>query len=197
MLENYKKYLEFLDSKLVGFFDSQSPFIFCKKGCAKCCKKAQFPYSLTEVKYLLSGFLKLDKEKQDKVEENLQKIVQKKKQFKGKKFRYDCPFLIDEGCCVYDYRGIVCRTFGLLTSTLEDKVKAPFCCDDGLNYSNVLNLKKKTISCTKFKKLNTKKEPLGFNISYKYLTDTAFEETFGFCFGDKKPLVEWFLEEFE
>lgn len=197
MLENYKKYLEFLETKLEGFFDSQSPFIFCKKGCAKCCKKAQFPYSLTEIKYLLEGFIKLEKSTQDKVEENLQKIVQKRKKYKGKKFRYDCPFLIDDVCCVYEYRGVVCRTFGLLTAMPDDSVKAPFCSDDGLNYSNVLNLKKRTISSRKFKKLNTKKEPLGFNISYKFLTDVRFEERFWFRFGDKKPLIDWFLEEFE
>ena len=79
MFENYEKYLAFLNEKLQKFFESQKPFIFCHKGCAKCCKNAQFPYSLLEIRYLLSGFLKLDKETQDKIEENLQTIVKKRK----------------------------------------------------------------------------------------------------------------------
>ena len=170
MLEGYVKYLKFLDSKLSTFFESQSPFIFCQKGCAKCCKNAQFPYSATEMQYLL-----------------------KKKTFKGKKFLYDCPFLIDDVCSVYEYRGVLCRTFGLMTKYDTGKLKAPFCTFEGLNYSNVLNLSKRTVSVRKYKKLDTKKEPLGFNISYHYLTDPEFEKTFNFCFGDKKPLIEWFL----
>lgn len=195
MLENYKNYLNFLDGKLEKFFASQKPYIFCKKGCAKCCKNAQFPYSLLEIKYLLLGFLKLDASVQEKVENNLQKVVEKKKKYRGKKFKYDCPFLIDDVCCVYDYRGIVCRTFGLMTNTEEKGLMAPFCYELGLNYSNVLNLRKKTVSTRKFKKLNVKEEPLAFNVGYKYLTNPEYENTFNIKFTDKKPLIDWFLDE--
>ena len=193
MLEGYVKYLKFLDSKLSTFFESQSPFIFCQKGCAKCCKNAQFPYSATEMQYLLNGLVTLDIKKQQKIEENFKLILEKKKTFKGKKFLYDCPFLIDDVCSVYEYRGVLCRTFGLMTKYDTGKLKAPFCTFEGLYYSNVLNLSKRTVSVRKYKKLDTKKEPLGFNISYHYLTDPEFEKTFNFCFGDKKPLIEWFL----
>lgn len=193
MLENYIKYLDFLNEKLTKFHKSQKPYIFCKKGCAMCCKKAQFPYSLTEIKYLLSGFLTLDAETKEKIEEKLLEVVERKKKFRGKKFLYDCPFLIDDSCSVYEYRGVVCRTFGLMTSIEEDKVKAPFCCGKGLNYSNVLNMRKNTISTRKFKKLKVKEEPLGFNISYKFLTNPEFEKEFNFFFGEKKALVEWFM----
>lgn len=195
MLKNYENYLQFLDSKLLKFFASQKPFIFCKKGCARCCQKAQFPYSLLEIKYLLTGFLKLDKKVQQQIEENLQKVVNKKNKFRGKKFRYDCPFLIENVCSVYDYRGIVCRTFGLMTKIIDDEIKAPFCVDLGLNYSNVLNLKSNKISFRKYKKLGVKEEPLGFNISYKYLTDDVFEESFNIKFGDKKSLINWFVDD--
>ena len=54
------------------------------------------------------------------------------------------------------------------------KLKAPFCTFEGLNYSNVLNLSKRTVSVRKYKKLDTKKEPLGFNISYHYLTAVSY-----------------------
>ena len=43
-------------------------------------------------------------------------------------------------------------------------------------------------------KLKLVDEPLGFNISYKFLTDPDFEKSFKFEFGDKKPLIDWFYE---
>ena len=134
----------------------------------------------------------LQKEKQELVAKNISMLLQKKKNFKGEKFKYDCPFLINNVCCVYEYRGVLCRTFGLMTSYQDGKIKAPFCSDVGLNYSNVLNLKKNTISVSKYKKLKVQEEPLGFNISYKYLTNEEFEQAFGFKFGEKRALIDWF-----
>ncbi len=194
MLNSYKRYLKFLDEKLSKFFDSQSPFIFCKRGCSHCCKKSQFPYSLTEMQYLLSSLEQLPTPIQNEIEKNLQTILAQRGKYKGTKFKYDCPFLINNACSVYNYRGVICRTFGLMTQVENQKVKAPFCSHLGLNYSNVLNLRKRTISIRKYKKLNTKKEPLGFNINYKYLTSEDFEKEFGFKFGEVKPMIEWFLE---
>ena len=66
MLANYITYLNFIDEKLKKFFERQKPYIFCKKGCTKCCKNAQFPYSSIETAYLISGFMKLDKSIQEK-----------------------------------------------------------------------------------------------------------------------------------
>ena len=192
ILANYKAYLNFLESKLQKFFASQEPYIFCKKGCSKCCRHAQFPYSAVEFRYLLNGALTLDNDTQKKIETNIKQVLEKKKKYRGKKFLYDCPFLIDDCCSVYNYRGVICRTFGLMTNTENQKIKAPFCAFKGLNYSNVLNLRKKTISVIKFKKLNTKAEPLGFNISYKYLTCEDYERTFNIKFGESKPVIDWF-----
>lgn len=192
ILANYKAYLNFLESKLQKFFASQEPYIFCKKGCSKCCRHAQFPYSAVEFRYLLNGALTLDNDTQKKIETNIKQVLEKKKKYRGKKFLYDCPFLIDDCCSVYNYRGVICRTFGLMTNTENQKIKAPFCAFKGLNYSNVLNLRNKTISVIKFKKLNTKAEPLGFNISYKYLTCEDYERTFNIKFGESKPVIDWF-----
>ena len=83
MLENYLTYLVFLNNKLTKFFESQKQFIFCQKGCAKCCKNAEFPYSQIELKYLLYGFLRLDKKTQNKIEENIKRIVEEKSKYKG------------------------------------------------------------------------------------------------------------------
>ncbi len=195
MFENYEIYLKFLNEKLTKFFNSQKQYIFCTKGCGKCCKNAQFPYSLMEIKYLLAGFLRLDKATQDIIEANLQKVAEEKKNFKGEKFMYDCPFLVNDVCSVYQYRGVICRSFGLMTTSEDGRIKAPFCCFEGYNYSNVMNKRGTKISSRKFKALGVKEEPTAFNVSYKFLTSQDFEQTFHFLFGEKKPLIDWFLPE--
>ena len=194
MIENYEKYLEFISEKINGFFERQKPYIKCRKGCAKCCKNAEFPYSFIEFKYLLSGFLTLDKEIQDIIEAQILAVVEAKKKFQGEKFLYDCPFLINDVCSVYPYRGIVCRTFGLIIQKKENETanKVPFCIHEGLNYSMVLDEEKNIISEKKYKELGISEAPLGFNISHKFLTDIAFEKKYNFEFGEKKTLIDWF-----
>ena len=142
MLENYITYLNFLSQKFDKFFESQKPYICCKKGCGKCCKNAQFPYSQIEFEYLMRGTLYLDIKTKEAIVNNIKTTLEAKKIFEGKKFLYDCPFLIDNVCAVYDYRGIVCRSFGLPTVGENGKIKAPFCCFQGLNYSNVLEVRR-------------------------------------------------------
>lgn len=194
MFTNYERYLKFITSKIDKFFEMQKPFIFCKKGCAKCCKNAEFPFSLIELKYLLTGFLQLDKETQNIIEENLNKVKKQKEEFEGENFKYDCPFLINDVCSVYEYRGVICRSFGLLSNGLDDRVKVPFCCYEGYNYSNVIDMETKKISAEKVKAGNFTEEPYGFNVNYQYLTDKDFENEFNFEFGDKKCLIDWFIE---
>ncbi len=195
MLKNYIVYLNFINEKLNKFFERQKAYIFCKKGCAKCCKNAEFPYSDIELKYLLSGASKLPLETMNLIDKKIGKILEDKKNFKGKRFLYDCPFLIDDVCTVYEFRGIVCRTFGLATSGNENgKVKVPFCAYEGLNYSNVVDGDK--ISKERFeefqKTAGNVEEPVGFHIGYDFLTGEDFEKSFNIKFGNKKPLIEWF-----
>lgn len=191
MIANYLMYLKFIDNKINNFFEKQKPYIFCHKGCAKCCKGAQFPYSYIELRLLLSGFLLLDKEKQNTIEKNVQKVLNEKENYTGKKFMYDCPFLIDNVCSVYEYRGLICRAFGLLTKSNKG-LEVPFCCHEGLNFSNVLEEGTTMISRAKVEKLENVEEPVAFNISYEFLTDDDFAKGFDFEFGEKKPLIEWF-----
>ena len=195
MFENYEKYLIFLNNKLEEFFERQKPYIKCHKGCAKCCKNAEFPYSKMEFKYLLSGFLTLDKEVQDKIENKIKETVDRKKEFKGDKFLYDCPFLINDVCSVYEYRGVVCRAFGLIESVKNGNSKIPFCAFKGLNYSNVLDVEKKMITDEKFKASGIEEEPVSFNVGYNFLTDEAFENKYNFKFEEKKALIDWFINE--
>lgn len=194
MMENYITYLKFLEAKLEKFFDKQKPYIFCQKGCGMCCRNAQFPYSKMEMDYLMLGAWKLDRETKKIVAQNVKKIINEKAKFKGETFKYDCPFLIDNVCCVYEYRGIVCRTFGLLYIGKDSRVKIPFCCFEGFNYSNVIDENRK-ISSEKVKKLGLEEIPSAYNVSYEFLTDADFEKMFKFEFGDKKPLIEWFMDQ--
>ncbi|MCM1003348.1 MAG: YkgJ family cysteine cluster protein [Candidatus Gastranaerophilales bacterium] len=194
MIENYINYLNFVEEKLNKFFESQKPFICCKKGCGKCCKNAIFPYSLMEMNYLLSGMMFLSEEVQDEIAQNVQRILKAREDFKGEEFRYDCPFLINDECSVYDYRGVVCRAFGLMTQGKNKEIKVPFCCFDGLNYSNVVDYETSKVSPEKFAELGCKEEPTAFNVSYEFLTNTEFEKEFNFKFGEKKPLIEWFIK---
>lgn len=193
-MENYINYLNFIDEKLNKFFESQKPFICCKKGCGKCCKNAIFPYSLIEMNYLLSGMMFLSDDVQDKIAQNVQSILKAREEFKGDKFRYDCPFLINDECSVYDYRGVVCRAFGLMTQYKDKPIKVPFCCFDGLNYSNVVDYETNKVSPEKFAELGCEEEPTAFNVSYEFLTNPEFEKEFNFKFGEKKPLIEWFIK---
>ena len=192
-MNNFIKYLNFLQNNLDKFFEQQTPYISCKKGCGLCCQNAQFPFSEMEFNYLIQGSLTLPKEMQQKVEENITKTKKEKSNFEGDIFKYDCPFLVDNVCSIYEHRGIVCRTFGLIEAT-EEKAKIPFCHSNGLNYSNVVDEEKKTISQEKYLSLNEKKRPLAYNINYKFLTSEKVEKEYGFEFGEKKPLIDWFYE---
>ena len=170
MIENYILFLKFLDEKLQKFFTLQKPYIMCKKGCALCCKDAQIPYSKLEMDYLMLGAWGLSDKNKRIVAENVQKILKAKAEFNGDKFLYDCPFLINNECSVYNFRGIICR----------------------LNYSNVMDFDTNKLSSEKFKELGFENEPAGFNIGYEFLTDKDFEKTFKLEFGEKKPLIDWF-----
>lgn len=192
LFQNYRDYLKFLNEKLDDLFENQKEYIFCKMGCAKCCKNAQFPFSLIEIQYALYGFSLLPDETKSIIEANLAKVLEQKKNFKGEKFLYTCPYLINDVCSIYEYRGVICRSFGLINKVPEGcNPQVPFCCFEGGNYSNVLDEKTGQLSSKKVKELGLKEEPVGFNVNYEYLTGDMFEEIFDFSFGEKKPMIEW------
>ena len=192
-MENYQLFLYYLNKKLDSLFEEQKPYIFCKKGCAKCCNNAEFPYSKLEAAYIKTGFIKLDNKIRDVVIENIAKIKKEKIEFNGDKFLYTCPFLIDNVCCVYNYRGIICRTFGLITDYDDNIANIPFCHRYGLNYSNVFDNEKNKITKEKWLQSGIETEPHGFNdITYDVLTSKDYEEKFDIKFEEKKPLIDWF-----
>ena len=199
-LGNYFLYLNVIQNKIDKFFENQKEYILCHEGCAKCCQKAQFPFTEIEFRFLMQGFLSLDMSVQNVIIERVKSIIKEKEKFYSKKsgedFKYDCPFLVNNTCIVYKFRGILCRCFGLILFKLNSDTKSqiPFCAFEGLNYSNVLDAENKKISMEKFKEQNYKIEPHAFNASYLSLIDKEFAKGFDFEFGEVKPLIDWFIE---
>ena len=324
-LADYLLYLAYLTKKLDGFFEKQSPYIFCKKGCSKCCENGEYPFSRLEYDFIMIGFSKLAPEVREEILKKVKRIKAAKQQSSqaakseeqraggqegkplivesgklkveslsshapspdgericgrtersesglrkdgaycgeatnaelleqransrqgwdgvistvnneilqaqqtdknlstvqpfnpstntpphpnplpqgegachdtpqiDKNFTYECPFLINHECSVYEFRGIICRSFGLMSINPEGLSKIPFCAFEGLNYSNVVEPDTKIISTEKYKKLGENiPEPLAYNVGYKFLTSKDIEENFKIDFGEKKALIDWF-----
>ena len=193
MIEKYLDYIAYLTRNLNKYFEAQEPYIFCKRGCAKCCQSGEYPFSRLEFDFINIGYYQLQPDLRQNVQSKILKLKQEKSESKEQVFMYECPFLINNECSVYNYRGIICRTFGLISSAEGgEPSKIPFCAYQGLNYSNVLDTETNIISEEKFLKLKTDKQPLVYNVSYKFLTGKTVEDTFGIKFGEKRPLLDWF-----
>lgn len=193
MIDEYKIYLNVLNEKLAKFFAQQSPYIHCKEGCSYCCKNAQFPYSKIEFEYLMQGFGLLDDEKKQLILKRIEEIKQAQSEVEDQsEFTYDCPFLIDGRCCVYENRGIICRTFGLPYFTEDKHLKVPCCVHIGLNYSSVYDPDKKMFAMELFEKTGNTQEPLAYNLSLKYLLNNEVAKYLGLNFGEDKTLIDWF-----
>lgn len=186
MITRYKEYLEFLDKKLSKMFEAQKPFIKCKEGCAYCCKEGEYPLSELEYVYMMLTYNELDDELRDKVTENIITLLKK-----SREKMYECPFLVDNRCSIYKARGVICRTFGLISYDDKDKKRIPFCVNLDLNYANVYDKEKHIIVS------NAKDgtEPAAYNITRKVLITPKVEKQFDIFFGDDKPLIEWLAEE--
>ena len=187
MITRYKEYLEFLDKKLSKMFEAQKPFIKCKEGCAYCCKEGEYPLSELEYVYMMLTYNELDDELRDKVTENIITLLKK-----SREKMYECPFLVDNRCSIYKARGVICRTFGLLTVGSNDKLKVPFCQSLGLNFSKVIDREHKKIDEELVKKYNYKNSPKTYCIDLKTLTDPDIFAGQSFEFGEIKKLIDWF-----
>ena len=197
-IQKYKIYLEYLKKKLGEYFKEQEPYIYCKAGCSSCCEKGEYPFTELEFSYLMLGIQTLDKTLINKIEENIKNIAKEKEEHdknpRNSKFMHACPFLIDKKCSLYEYRGIICRSHGLAFFSKDQKVLVPACVDEGLNYSNVYDFEKKTISQEKYDRTGIKQEPLAHNVGVYYLTKNEITEMLGLDFGEIKPMYEFFLK---
>ena len=190
----YCQFLRVLQGRLQEHFEDQKEYIHCKEGCAHCCKNGEYPCSELEFEFLKIGFAQLDAQTQRIIVDNIVQLKKDKENFKGEQFLYKCPFLIDDRCSVYNFRMIICRTFGLAYYREEDEKKnmrAPFCMEFGLNYGDVYDKETKTFSKELFEKSGHKTEPVAYNTGVQFLMEKFGKEIMDIDFGEEKTLIDW------
>lgn len=192
-LKLYKQYLNTIQAFLDNCFENQKEYLCCQKGCAHCCKKGAYPYSQLEFDYLMVGFFKMEAKEQQEVIKRIKDLKEEYDKCDNKeKFMYRCPFLNENNICtVYDYRGLICRIFGLLKPNKDGEIIMPFCQSLGLNYSKVYNKEKKMLDDELVKKLGYKNTPKAYDLSFKTLMSKDLFENVEIDFGEIKSLVEW------
>lgn len=122
MLKEYEEFLKDFDSIISQLFENQKKYVKCHKGCSLCCEIGEYPFSQLEFAYLTQGYLQLPENRKILVQQNIRNLLMDKKEYKGeKRFEHKCPFLINGECSVYQYRGLVCRTFGVCYYDDENK----------------------------------------------------------------------------
>ncbi len=190
MFKNYLVFLRVLMGNLDKYFKDQAPYIACKAGCAKCCSNGDYPFSEMELSLLKVGFSELDDKTKDIILTNIEQIKQDKESSDKTPFTYKCPFLINNMCSVYEFRGIICRTFGLIYLKEGAKAQIPFCAYEGLNYSMILNKETNMLDADMMKNKGITVEPKEYNIHYSFLTSDRVAHAFGFNFGKKSSLID-------
>ena len=192
--EDYFNFIMMLQNKINKHFENQKEYIHCKEGCDMCCSEGQYPCSELEFEFLKIGFSLLDESTKQQIFENIDKLKKDFANFKGEKFLYACPFLINHRCSVYNFRMIICRTFGLpffVEENGKNRLKVPFCVERGLNYSEVYDAKKNIFTTELFKKMGYKNEPLASNFGLDFIINKLGTESMKLDFGEEKTLVDW------
>ena len=188
-------FLEVLTKKINMFFENQKEYIHCKEGCSLCCRQGEYPCSELEYEFLRLGVALLPVETQKQITQKVLKIKEDKKYSSpGIPFEYECPFLFDNKCSIYKYRMIICRTFGLpyyINQDGEQRIKTPFCVHHGLNYSEVYDAERNTISQELFEQKGYQNEPVAFNLSLSFILNKLGKESMGLDFGEEKSLIDW------
>ncbi len=131
MLENYKRFVEKVDSICIKIEKSYGNYISCKKGCAKCCMAISlFPIEAVSISLAIQSLSK-------KEIKNIRNRVKKSKD------NYTCPLIEDNICLLYDNRPIICRTHGLPILINQDGETKIDCCP--LNFDGINNFPKDAI----------------------------------------------------
>ena len=193
-INDYAQFLLLLTSKINAHFERQKEYLHCKEGCSMCCEQGEYPCSELEYEFLKIGMTLLDEATLKEIEENVAKIKEEKANFKGKNFSYKCPFLINKRCSIYNFRMIICRTFGIPFYMEEDNIlvlKIPFCVHHGLNYSEVYDPVEKTFSQQMYEKTGYKNPPLASNFSLSFIINKLGKEAMKLDFGEEKSLIDW------
>lgn len=184
-LENYEKFIDILTQDLLQIFEYQKEYIFCKEGCSLCCEKGEYPLTRIEFEYLKKGYELLPIETKKIISENIAKLKANPQK------AYRCPFLINKRCSVYKHRAIICRTFGVLTKNVHDEITMPFCCEKGLNFSNLYDKQKGSLSFDLYKNGNFTNPPKPFNLTNSNIMELDLVKELGIEFGEVRTMIDW------
>ena len=98
---------------------------------------------------------------------------------------YKCPFLIDTMCCLYKYRGIVCRTHGLAWyDEDENRIRLPYCVNKGLNYSTIFDRETGEVFL---------ENPIQERLRIDSILKSPEAEPYKLELGEIRPLIRWFV----
>lgn len=196
MITKYEQYLDKIGGYLQKFFEIQKPYICCREGCAVCCEKGDYPFSELEFQYAMIGYSSLKEHEKKLIQAKIENIKEAKLNSKDEEFMYECPFLIEKKCSIYNYRGIICRSYGLLYYTTDNNdnlsYHMPCCVRLGLNYSSVYDEKTGQISSKKWGQTGIETEPVSYNLGRKYLLNNHMTQELEIEFGEDKALIDWF-----
>jgi len=199
-LEKYIAYTELLKQKLDLYFSDQKEFLKCKAGCDLCCRNSYYPISELEYKLMKLGIEKLFSEEQKQALNNkaIELLKERRAFLKTNpdimQFKYDCPFLINGACGIYNYRALLCRSHGLIFKDFENpnKMNAPHCMTLGLNYADVYDKETKQLKKEAFLDKSAKSYPKAYDLSYSFMLKEANADG-DVDFGDIRMLFEWIL----
>jgi hypothetical protein len=192
--QRYIALLEAVTPIINEHFEMQKEYIKCKIGCCNCCQKGYYPVTRAEAKLLKVGFEALDPSLKEEITKRAEKLNNERDAFVKEgnpvlKFKYVWPFLVDDKCSIYQYRGVICRTQGLLLQSINDSavVNMPACVNIGLNYANM-------------KDENLQTPPVALDFSYESLVkmcgadpDTLEDDLKNPNSNEIRMIFEWIL----
>lgn len=188
--KRYEIFLYTLNKELQKMFDNQSEFIKCKEGCSYCCEKGEYPFSELEFNYLINGYKQLDENTKKIIKENIKTINEEKKQNTEKIFMHKCPFLINKRCSVYNNRGIICRTFGLLCEHNDGRLTIPFCHEYGLNYAQLYDKELGQLIDERDGIKLSKTEPAAYRIERDNIMNLSIAKNLNIVWGNSKTMLD-------
>ncbi len=116
-MERFEKKLGLLYEKMdIAYNRVCRHYDFECKGCTdNCCYTLFFHHTNIEYHYLMTGFLKIDLNKQKEVVKKAVKAVEEIKFIdnNSKRLKNICPLNIDGFCIIYKYRPMICRMHGI------------------------------------------------------------------------------------
>ena len=189
--KRYEIFLYTLNKELQKMFDNQAEFIKCKEGCSYCCEQGEYPFSELEFNYLIEGYKQLDSNTKKIIKENIKQINKEKSKNTDKIFMHKCPFLIDKRCSVYQNRGIICRTFGLLCEHNDGRLTIPFCHEYGLNYAQLYDKELGQLIDERDGIKLSKTAPAAFRIERDNIMNLSIAKNLNIVWGDSKTMIDF------